>query len=143
MLRLLALLLVCLVAQVRALTARADCRYGDLQFDPQRQAVLALEEQHGREAVQHRLVRIHVADGAREVLVEGADFYAAPTLSGDGQRLAWIEWDRPQQPWLATRLCVAELDHTGHCQNVRVLAGQAADESLQQPCFDDHGRLLV
>ncbi|HRL92438.1 MAG TPA: prolyl oligopeptidase family serine peptidase [Pseudomonas sp.] len=132
-----------LAAPPRALTARADCRYGDLHFDPQRQAVLALEEQHGREAVQHRLVRILVADGAREVLVEGADFYAAPTLSGDGQRLAWIEWDRPQQPWLATRLCVAELDHAGRCQNVRVLAGQAADESLQQPCFDDHGRLLV
>ncbi len=126
----------------RALTKRADCRYGDLQFDPQRQAVLALEEQHGA-AVLHRLVRIYLADGARQVLAEGADFYAAPTLSVDGQRLAWIEWDRPQQPWLATRLCVAALDARGACQRVQVLAGQGADESLQQPCFDAHGRLLV
>ena len=30
-----------LAAPPRALTARADCRYGDLQFDLQRQAVLA------------------------------------------------------------------------------------------------------
>ena len=126
----------------RALTTRADCRYGDLQFDPQRKAVLALEEQHGT-AVLHRVVRICLADGGRQVLAEGADFYAAPTLSADGQRLAWIEWDRPRQPWLATRLCVAALDQYGACRSVQVLAGQGAGESLQQPCFDAHGRLLV
>ncbi|MQU61256.1 S9 family peptidase, partial [Pseudomonas helleri] len=65
------------------------CRYGDVQFAHGR--VLAVEE----DAAQHRLVSIDLATRQRQVLAEGADFYAAPTLSPDGQRLAWIEWSRP------------------------------------------------
>ena len=84
-----------------------ECRYGDLQFaDGQ---VLAVEENRDR----HRLVAIDLADGARHLLAEGADFYAAPTLSPDAQRLAWIEWSRPDQPWTATRLMVAERQGDG------------------------------
>lgn len=75
-----------------ALTADPQCRYGDLQWHDGQ--VLAVEECHA-EQVEHRLVAL--GEGTRQVLAEGADFYAAPTLSGDGQRLAWIEWDRPAQ----------------------------------------------
>jgi hypothetical protein len=82
----------------RALTQDASCRYGDVQWHDGQ--VLAVEERHA-EQVEHRLV---AGDSGREVLAEGADFYAAPTLSADGQRLAWIEWDRPHQPWTVTRL---------------------------------------
>jgi dipeptidyl aminopeptidase/acylaminoacyl peptidase len=113
----------------------SECRYGDLQFANGQ--VLAVEENRDR----HRLVAIDLADGRRHLLAEGADFYAAPTLSPDGRRLAWIEWNRPDQPWTATRLMVAERqrDHTfaqPHC-----VAGDGAQESLQQPGFDDSGRL--
>ncbi|MFI8748082.1 alpha/beta hydrolase family protein [Pseudomonas sp. NPDC077186] len=121
----------------QALTARANCRYGDLLFVPAWQALLAVEESHEGNAVLHRLVRIGI-DGQREVLVEGADFYAAPVADSEGQRLAWIEWDRPHQPWVATRLCQRESG-----QPSRVLAGQAGDRSLQQPRFDEQGRLWV
>lgn len=81
------------------LSHEPERRYGDLHWHDG--AVLAVEESAGS-PVRHRLVRF--ADGQRQVLVEGADFYAAPTLSEDGQRLAWIEWDRPEQPWTRTRL---------------------------------------
>ncbi|MFS0825609.1 S9 family peptidase [Pseudomonas phoenicis] len=74
-------------------------RYGDVRWHDG--TVLAVEESAGS-PVRHRLVRF--VDGQRQVLVEGADFYAAPTLSADGRRLAWIEWDRPEQPWTRTRL---------------------------------------
>lgn len=77
----------------RPLTQDAQCRYGDVLWHAQR--VLAVEERHGV-SVEHRLVAI--GPEGREVLAEGADFYASPTLSDDGQRLAWIEWDRPAQP---------------------------------------------
>ncbi|KFX67445.1 peptidase S9 [Pseudomonas taeanensis MS-3] len=125
------------------LTWQDDCRFADLQFDPVAQAIIAVEEAHGAGQVSHRLVCIALADGARRVLAEGCDFYAAPVLSADGQRLAWIEWDRPHQPWLATRLCSAQRDAKGAWRDVRVVAGQTAEESLQQPCFDAQGRLLV
>ncbi|TDK56998.1 alpha/beta hydrolase family protein [Pseudomonas moraviensis] len=108
-----------------------DCRYGDLQFAAGR--VLAVEEQQDR----HRLVAIDLATGTRKVLAEGADFYASPTLSPDGQRLAWIEWSRPHQPWTSTRLMVAEGDFSAP----RCVAGEQIEESIQQPRFDADGRL--
>jgi dipeptidyl aminopeptidase/acylaminoacyl peptidase len=121
----------------QALTARSHCRYGELSFVLAWQALLAVEESHESGAVLHRLVRIGL-DGKREVLLEGADFYAAPVADSEGQRLAWIEWDRPHQPWVATRLCQRESG-----QPAQVLAGQAGDRSLQQPRFDAQNRLWV
>ncbi len=111
-------------------------RYGDLQWAAG--SVLAVEESLGEG--EHRLVAIAMATGARQVLAEGCDFYAAPRLSPDGQRLAWIEWDRPHQPWTATRLLCATrtVDGWGTAQCV---AGAEHVESLQQPCFDAQGNL--
>lgn len=111
------------------------CRYGDLQFAHGQ--VLAVEENRDR----HRLVAIDLTDGGRHLLAEGADFYAAPTLSPDAHRLAWIEWNRPHQPWTATRLMVAERQRDGGFSPPRCVAGDDAQESLQQPRFDDSGRL--
>ncbi|WP_312388943.1 S9 family peptidase [Pseudomonas sp.] len=121
----------------RALTADADCRYGDVLWHAG--AVLAVEEQHA-DSVVHRLVCF--ADEGRQVLAEGADFYSAPTLSEDGQRLAWIEWDRPAQPWTRTRLMCRQRDRHGEWTAALCLAGDIdPEQSLQQPRFDGQGRL--
>ena len=117
------------------LLTSGECRYGDLQFA--KGQVLAVEENRDR----HRLVAIDLADGGRHLLAEGADFYAAPTLSPDARRLAWVEWNRPHQPWTATRLMVAERQRDGGFAPPRCVAGDDAQESLQQPRFDDSGRL--
>ncbi|WP_047534202.1 S9 family peptidase [Pseudomonas sp. 11/12A] len=123
-----------LQGEPEALTSGA-CRYGDLQFAHGQ--VLAVEENRDR----HRLVAIDLTDGGRHLLAEGADFYAAPTLSPDARRLAWVEWNRPHQPWTATRLMVAERQRDGGFSPPRCVAGDDAQESLQQPRFDDSGRL--
>lgn len=112
----------------QALT-EGERRYGDLVWSAGR--VLAVEES----GTTHRLVAI--AQRTREVLAEGADFYASPTPSDDGQRLAWIEWSRPEQPWTATRLYVREADGTTRC----VAGDSGPAQSLQQPRFDAQGRL--
>lgn len=124
-----------------ALTGRPECRYGDLQHDPHADAIVALEETHAGDEVVHRLVSIAMGDGVRRVLVEGADFYSSPTLSSDGARLAWIEWDRPEQPWTSTRLYIAERTPDGHWGNRQCVAGAAGGESLQQPRFAPDARL--
>ncbi|MBC3365734.1 S9 family peptidase [Pseudomonas sp. SWRI154] len=113
---------------------RGDCRYGDLRFAAGQ--VLAVEEQ----ANQHRLVSIGLGDHQRRVLAAGADFYAAPTQSPDGLRLAWIEWSRPHQPWTVTRLMLAERNATGW-EKPRCVAGDKDEESIQQPRFDASSRL--
>lgn len=124
-----------------ALGTDADCRYGDLQHAPAWRAVLAVEERREHGAVMHRLVSLALADGARRVLAEGADFYAAPRLSADGRSLAWIEWDRPELPWTRTRLCRAAVAADGSLGAFEVVAGAAGDESLQQPAFAADGTL--
>jgi len=121
----------------RPLTQAGHRRYGDVLWHEGH--VLAVEEQHGG-SVEHRLVAIGAT--GRDVLAEGADFYASPTLSEDGRRLAWIEWDRPAQPWTRTRLMCRERRDDGRWGNAYCLAGH--DEqgiSLQQPRFDAQGRL--
>ena len=118
-----------------ALTS-GECRYGDLHFAGDH--VLAVEELRD----QHRLVAIDQADGTRQLLAEGADFYAAPIISPDGLRLAWIEWSRPHQPWTSTRLMVAERLAEGGFGAAHCVAGADLEESIQQPRFDTKGRLL-
>ena len=56
--------------------------------------------------------------GAIRVLVSGADFFAFPTPSPDGTRLAWINWDHPRMPWDGTELRVGAV--TGADGGVRV-----------------------
>ncbi|MGI4838705.1 MAG: S9 family peptidase [Janthinobacterium lividum] len=116
-------------------------RYGDLSFaDGQ---VLAVEEEPGAPYPIHRLVAIDAEDGARRVLAEGADFYAAPVLCPDGSRLAWIEWSHPEQPWTATRLMCAErtLDGRGWHKPYCLAGDGVQPESLQQPRIDEQGRV--
>ncbi|PYE28070.1 dipeptidyl aminopeptidase/acylaminoacyl peptidase [Paraburkholderia silvatlantica] len=115
---------------------RGGHRYGGLRYGHGR--ILAVEEDHDT----HRLVSIGVADGVRTVLAEGADFYAAPALSEDGRRIAWVEWQRPHQPWTSTVLKSMTLDDGGQGSAPRVVAGSDDEESLQQPCFDESGHLF-
>lgn len=116
-------------------------RYGDLSFAHGQ--VLAVEEEPGEPYPVHRLVAIDADTGARQVLVEGADFYAAPVLCPDGSRLAWIEWSHPEQPWTSTRLMCAERTLDGHSwHKAYCLAGDGMHpESLQQPRIDATGRV--
>lgn len=118
----------------QALTA-GQYRYGDVRLADGH--VLAVEE----DGHTHRLVAIALEDGQRSVLAEGADFYAAPVVSPEGARLAWIEWQRPHQPWTSTRLMTAQREADGGWSRPQCLAGDREEESLQQPRFDEQGRL--
>ena len=112
-----------------------NCRYGDVNHAQGQ--VLAIEEN----ADQHRLISLNLSSRERQVLAEGADFYTAPCLSPNAQRLAWIEWSRPHQPWTSTRLMLAERRSDGGWHSARCVAGDNREESLQQPRFDAHNRL--
>src|SRR5215472_13351599 len=45
-------------------------------------------------------------EAAIRVMVSGAQFFAFPTPSPDGTKLAWINWDHPRMPWDGTELRV-------------------------------------
>ena len=133
----------------QALTQRSQCRYADVQFDPLTNSIIAIEEEHQAHVVMHRLVCISLSvshtstQHAIRVIHSGSDFYAAPRLSPDGQRLAWITWQRPDQPWTQTQLMCAQRKPAQTWSAPVSIAGTQGDAALQQPQFDQQNRLTV
>ncbi|KRE56462.1 prolyl oligopeptidase family serine peptidase [Phycicoccus sp. Soil748] len=115
-------------ADPRVLTPEGDgsLRYADLRLDLGGRRLYCVREDHrGEGEARNTVVRLDLdgdnADGGTE-LVAGPDFVAAPRLSPDGARLAWLQWDHPNMPWDSTQLWVAEVTDDG-LSDPRMVAG--------------------
>ncbi len=117
-------------------------RYADGRVTPDGRLLVSVRERHeaGGEVV-NELVSLPT-DGSAEPLViaSGHDFYAAPRLSPDGRRVAWLSWDHPRMPWDGTELWTAELAGNGGLNGERLVAG-GPDESILQPLWSPTGAL--
>ncbi|MCG8546610.1 MAG: S9 family peptidase, partial [Alphaproteobacteria bacterium] len=122
------------------LTAGEEWRFADLTYDPVRRRVIAVREDHGATGEPENTLVAIGADGAVAVLAGGADFYAAPRLSPDGSRLAWLAWDHPNMPWDGCTLSVAGLDRAGSPEAAIAVAG-GPDEAVFQPEWTPDGAL--
>jgi hypothetical protein len=82
------------------------------------------------------------ADAIR-VLVSGAQFFAFPTPSPDGTKLAWINWNHPNMPWDGTELRVAPVSGApvDVADATLVMGGQ--EESVLAPLWRDDTTLYV
>ena len=122
-------------------------RYADFRPTADDAWLIAVHERHGDAREPENALIALAADGSERVvtLAEGADFYAAPRLSPDGTRLAWIEWRHPNMPWDDTTLRTAELvvDAEGpRLENARTVAGgHGAGEAVVQPEWSPDGGL--
>jgi dipeptidyl aminopeptidase/acylaminoacyl peptidase len=121
-------------------------RFADLIFDEHRGRLIAVGELHGQPGrVEPLNVLVSVEawpDGPQVpiVIATGADFYGAPRLAADGNRLAWIEWNHPNMPWDGTRLMVADVLDSGTLgENVAVDGGD--DIAIVQPSWSPSGAL--
>src|SRR6266436_1696410 len=91
-------------------------RYADGVMDAARGRMIWVREDHTTSAAEPVNALVDIAlDGVRpqRVMVSGSDFYAAPRLSQDGARLAWLEWRHPNMPWDGTELWVASVTADG------------------------------
>lgn len=132
------------------LTPDGRWRYADFRLDAARERLVCVREDHsveGREAV-NTLVAVPLDgsaadDPARVVgLAGGSDFVAAPRLSPDGRRLAWMRWNHPNMPWDGTECVVADVRADGSLGPASVVAGDA-ETWITQPAWSPDGALHV
>lgn len=91
----------------------AGSRYADFTLSPDGTEIWCVQERHDEGKVTRAIVAVPLdgsaadhPDAIRE-LVTGSDFFAFPTPSPDGSRLAWVCWNHPRMPWDGTELRVA------------------------------------
>lgn len=119
--------------------------YGDLTVDRGRSRILAVQQdsRHLNSSKQptQSLVAVDAsAGGEPQILHQGSDFYAAPCVSPDGSRLAWLAWDYPHMPWDSSEIWLAEIAANGTLQNPRRIVGNG-NEAVFQPQWSPNGTL--
>lgn len=110
-------------SQPHAVTPDDGTRYADLTIH--NHTVYGVAERHSDSGVENLIVAVNLISQAITSLRFGPDFVANPRPSPSGHALAWYEWDHPEMPWTATRLCVAELTETG-LHEIRVISDQGS-----------------
>ena len=111
-------------------------RFADLVLDTAGQRLIAVGEKHHKDREPENFVAaISIASGDVNTLVSGADFYAYPRISPDGQQLCWIQWQHPNMPWESTQLWRAQLTEHGLADSTLVAGGDGAEADQQQAIF--------
>ncbi|MFI6451117.1 S9 family peptidase [Streptosporangium amethystogenes] len=86
----------------------AALRYADLLVHDGQ--IWCVRERHDDGEVSRSIVSIPLSGEAEpRERISGHDFYASPTISPDGEHLAFICWNHPQMPWNGTELRVCRL----------------------------------
>jgi dipeptidyl aminopeptidase/acylaminoacyl peptidase len=128
----------------------ATDQFADFALSPDGTEVWCVRERHSSGKVARAIVAVPLDGSAANdpsairVLVTGSDFYAYPTPSPDGTRLAWICWDHPRMPWDGTELRFAAIDDALPVDKGKqqlVMGGDA--ESVLAPVWRDDLSLYV
>jgi len=122
-------------------------RYADFALSPDQTEVWCVRERHEDGKVTRAIVAVPLNGAATEdggairELVTGSDFYAFPTPSPDGRRLAWISWNHPRMPWDGTELRVGII--TDGVPGKGGLVKGGIRESVMAPLWRDERSLYV
>jgi dipeptidyl aminopeptidase/acylaminoacyl peptidase len=137
------------------ITAEADVprglRFADARVTPDGRMLVCVRERHAKphdtQPVNELVTLPTDGSAPPRVVATGRDFYSSPRVgaggtagSGQGWRIAWLEWDHPNMPWDGTELWVADLARDGSVSHARRVAG-GREESIFQPEWELDGAL--
>ncbi|MFV2194637.1 S9 family peptidase [Nocardiopsis sp. LOL_012] len=114
-------------------------RYADPALSADGKHLFCVREEHTGGKVHRSIVTVPLSGRASHdpsavrVLVSGADFYASPVPSPDGNRLAYVRWNHPLMPWDGTELRLATLGEEGVTREFRLKG--SSDESVLSPTW--------
>jgi dipeptidyl aminopeptidase/acylaminoacyl peptidase len=122
-------------------------RFADGRITPDGRSWIGVRERHAESDSSKDVVNELVAlatDGSVEpvVIAAGRDFYAAPRISPDGTRLAFLAWNLPWMPWDGCELYAAELAPDRSLGAIELVAGRDGEESIWQPEWSPEGDLV-
>jgi dipeptidyl aminopeptidase/acylaminoacyl peptidase len=123
--------------QVRQITHDSKRRYADFVVDTHQGRLICVQEEHDSADFEplNTIVSISLTNLTQlkdlHVLAGGCDFYASPSLSPDGTKLAWLSWNHPNLPWDGTNLQMATISN-GYLSAPTLIAG-GAHEAIFQP----------
>jgi dipeptidyl aminopeptidase/acylaminoacyl peptidase len=129
----------------RPLTGGPGDRFADFAVSPSEDELWCVLERHTEGRITRAIAAVPLDGSAADdaeairVLVTGSDFFAFPTPSPDGGKLAWVRWDHPRMPWDGTELRVASLDSLA---DHSVLMG-GPSESVLAPVWRDADSLYA
>ncbi len=125
----------------KAISPDQKYRFADGIFDNHHNQIICMMEDHTGDGEEtNTLVALNPDTGEINILASGNDFYASPTISPDGKKLAWLTWNRPAMPWDSAELWTAQINKTGELAEPRKIAG-GNRESIFQPQFSPNGTL--
>ena len=91
------------------------------------------------------LVVINTDTKSLHSLLSGADFYALPRFSPDGNHITWQQWYHPDMPWEGGKVYVADVianENTLYVKNEIHVAGVRGKVSAGYPSWRDNDNLI-
>lgn len=125
---------------ITRITNENSLRFADFSIHPNGKWLYSVVEDHNNESVKNSIVKIHLETGNLETIAAGHDFYAAPRISPDGMRIAYIFWDHPNMPWDKTELWLGDLNQDGLIESEKKISG-LENESILEPSWSPSGML--
>lgn len=135
--------------QPYCLQDNSNFRYGGFVIHPKHPHLLvSILEDHTKPApadVVNMLVCVNANTSEVSTLAEGADFYSFPSISPDGNRLAFIQWYHPNMPWEDSELYVVDIvaSDAGISLNGKIeLVSAEGEQSVSQPVWTTNDILV-
>ncbi len=129
----------------KCLSCQGEGDLADGLIDLPRQRWIGVMERDGQDFL--IAFSLKESNQSPEILYRPSDFIGYCTLSPNGKKLAWLEWQQPAMPWDSSQLLLARFAKDGSLSSREVIAGSRSGEnfsiSVVQPFWLSSGELVV